>query len=375
MKITNREREILRLINSNPMISQDQLAEKLDITRSSVGVHISNMVKKNLIKGRGYVTQSEPYVSVIGGSNIDLQGSSDNPLVLNDSNPGEISMSAGGVGRNIAENLSRISIATKMFSYVGADALGEFLIEKTQSANVDTSFIKKHSTLPTSQYLSVLDDNNDMLVSISDMRIISEMSIEDLKSCSNTLNQSSVIVIDTNIPTKVIQYITDEYSHIPLFLDPVSIAKTSKIINIIGKFHTVKPNRLEAELITGIKITDKQSMLKAAQNIFNRGCKQIFITLGKEGVFYSDGIEHGHYCQRSIEVNSGNGAGDAFVAGIVYGFLKLNSIKKTAEYASAAAAIALKSKNTISDDISPRNIELILKESKDETKSLLRCPS
>ena len=46
MKITKRERELLRLIDSNPMISQDQLAQKLDITRSSVGVHISNMVKK-----------------------------------------------------------------------------------------------------------------------------------------------------------------------------------------------------------------------------------------------------------------------------------------------------------------------------------------
>jgi pseudouridine kinase len=151
-------------------------------------------------------------------------------------------------------------------------------------------------------------------------------------------------------------------------LDPVSIAKTSKIINIIGKFHTVKPNRLEAELITGIKINNKQSMLKAAQNILNRGCKQIFITLGKEGVFYYDGIEHGHHCQRNIEVKSGNGAGDAFVAGIVYGFLKLNSIKETAEYASATAAIALKSKNTISDDLSAKNIELILKENKIETK-------
>ena len=56
------------------------------------------------------------------------------------------------------------------------------------------------------------------------------------------------------------------------------------------------------------------------------------------------------------------------MAGIVYGFLKLNSIKKSAEYASAAAAIALKSKNTISDDISQRNIELVLRESKDEIK-------
>ena len=368
MKITKRERELLILINSNPMISQDQLAQKLDITRSSVGVHISNMVRKGLIKGRGYVTHSESYVSVIGGSNIDLQGSTDNPLALNDSNPGEISMSTGGVGRNIAENLSRISIPSKMFSYVGSDALGEFLIEKTQNANVDTSYIKKHNTLPTSQYLSVLDDNNDMLVSISDMRIINEMSIEDIKSWNNTLNQSSVIVVDTNIPTKVIQYITDEYSHIPLFLDPVSIAKASKIIDIIGKFHTVKPNRLEAELITGIKITDKQSMLKAAQNLFERGCRQIFMTLGSEGVFYYDGIEYGEYCQRNTEVNSANGAGDAFTAGIVYGYLKLDSIKKTAQYATAAAAIALKSRNTISDDMSSKNIELILKENKIETK-------
>ena len=48
--------------------------------------------------------------------------------------------------------------------------------------------------------------------------------------------------------------------------------------------------------------------------------------------------------------------------------IKLNSIKKTAEYASATAAIALKSKNTISDDLSAKNIELILKENKIETK-------
>ena len=125
-------------------------------------------------------------------------------------------------------------------------------------------------------------------------------------------------------------------------MDPVSIAKASKIIDIIGKFHTVKPNRLEAELITGIKITDNQSMLKAAQNLFERGCKQIFMTLGKEGVFYYDGIEYGEYCQRNTEVNSANGAGDAFTAGIVYGFLKLDSIKKTAKYATAAAVNSVK---------------------------------
>jgi pseudouridine kinase len=305
---------------------------------------------------------AQPFVSVIGGLNIDLQGSSVNPLVFNDSNPGEIVMSAGGVGRNIAENISKLNINSKILSYVGNDALGDFVVNKSSLSGVDTSFIKKHSHLPTSQYLSVLDDNNDMLVSISDMRIIEEMTIQDIDKWNLTIEQSSAIVVDTNIPIPVIEYLTNKYSNIPLFLDPVSFAKTSKILKLIGRFHTVKPNRLETELISGVKITDNDSMLKAAKIIFDMGCKQIFITLGEDGVFYYDGENFGQYLHKGVNVISANGAGDAFTAGVVYGFLKLNGIKETAEFASAAAVIALRSANTISDDLSEERVKLLLKE-------------
>ena len=304
----------------------------------------------------------KPYVCVVGGLNIDLQGSSEAPLIFNDSNPGEIEMSAGGVGRNISENLARISIDSKILSYVGDDTLGDFVINKTKVANVDTSLLIKHSTLPTSQYLSLLDDNNDMLVSISDMRIIDEMSIQDIIKWKDELNNSSAIVVDTNIPVEVIEYVVEHFSQIPLFLDPVSFAKTSKILHIIGKFHTVKPNKLEAELISGIKIEDDKSMLSAAQKIFEMGCKQIFITLGRDGVFYYDGDEHGHHLHQGVKMMSANGAGDAFTAGVVYGFLNLNSIKKTSQFASAAAVIALQSKSTISESLSVHNIKLLLKD-------------
>ena len=305
---------------------------------------------------------AQPFVSVIGGLNIDLQGSTDNPLVFNDSNPGEITMSAGGVGRNIAENIAKLNIHSKILSYVGNDALGDFVVNKSKASGVDTSLIKKDSHLPTSQYLSVLDDNNDMLVSISDMRIIDEMTIQDIQNWDQAIAQSSAIVVDTNIPIPVIEYLTDEYSNIPLFLDPVSFAKTSKIVKLIGRFHTVKPNRLETELISGVKITDNDSMLEAAQKIFDMGCKQIFITLGEEGVFYYDGKDFGLYLHEDANMISANGAGDAFTAGVVYGFLNLNSIKETAEFASAAAVIALRSANTISDELSEERVQLLLKE-------------
>lgn len=305
---------------------------------------------------------TQPFVSVIGGLNIDLQGSSENPLVFNDSNPGEIVMSAGGVGRNIAENISKLNIHSKILSYVGNDALGDYVVKKSRLSGVDTTLIKKDSSLPTSQYLSVLDDNNDMLVSISDMRIIEEMTIQDIDNWDQTIGQSSAIVVDTNIPIPVIEYLTEKYSKIPLFLDPVSFAKTSKILKLIGRFHTVKPNRLETELISGVKITDKDSMLIAAQKIFDMGCKQIFITLGEDGVFYYDGENFGQYLHKGANMISANGAGDAFTAGVVYGFLKLNGIKETAEFASAAAVIALRSANTISDDLSEERVKLLLKE-------------
>ena len=88
---------------------------------------------------------TKPYVCVIGGLNIDLQGSSDKPLVFNDSNPGEVAMSAGGVGRNIAENISKLNIHSKILSYAGNDALGDYVIDQSRASKVDTSLVIKHS--------------------------------------------------------------------------------------------------------------------------------------------------------------------------------------------------------------------------------------
>ena len=94
--MTNREQEILDLINKNPMISQNEIAETLGITRSSVAVHISNLIKKGYILGRGYIVRSNSYVAVVGGANIDIQGIPYDKLIYRDSNPGKVKFSLGG---------------------------------------------------------------------------------------------------------------------------------------------------------------------------------------------------------------------------------------------------------------------------------------
>lgn len=73
---------------------------------------------------------NKTYVTVIGGSNIDIQGFPKNKLLMNNSNPGEINISLGGVGRNIAENICRLGISTKLISALGNDTYGNLILSK-----------------------------------------------------------------------------------------------------------------------------------------------------------------------------------------------------------------------------------------------------
>ena len=116
--MTQRERQILQLIERNPMISQQQLAEELGITRSSVAVHISNLTKKGCIAGKGYVLHSGTYAVVVGGVNVDIGGRSAAPLVAADSNPGTVTVSLGGVGRNIAHKLSLLGRCLHFYLFI-----------------------------------------------------------------------------------------------------------------------------------------------------------------------------------------------------------------------------------------------------------------
>ena len=119
--MTQRERQILRWIEENPLISQQELADKAGIARSSVAVHISNLMKKGHIAGKGYIVSSAPYAVVVGGVNMDIGGVSAGPLVPADSNPGAVRMSLGGVGRNIAHNMALLGVDTRLLTAFGDD--------------------------------------------------------------------------------------------------------------------------------------------------------------------------------------------------------------------------------------------------------------
>ncbi|MGL5989448.1 carbohydrate kinase [Cetobacterium sp.] len=359
--MTNREKEILNWIEENPLISQSELATKANITRSSVAVHISNLIKKGKIIGKGYIIQKKKFVSIIGGTNIDISAHSYQFLKDYDSNPGKVSTSFGGVGRNIADNLSRLSQDVELVTVFGDDFNSNEIIKncKYLGIGVSNSLIIPNSAIST--YISILDNNNDMKIAIAAMDLYEHITINFIKSIKEVLEESKVCVLDTNIPEKTIEYIVNNFD-IPIFLDCVSTTKAIKVKNIIGKFHTIKPNKIEAEELSGIKITDEISLKECADFFIKKGVKQIFISLGENGVFYSNGKTYGHIEALKKEIINTTGAGDAFMAGVVYSFLENFDIVDSCKNGIACSSIAISSHKTISDNISLENMNSIREE-------------
>ena len=349
--MTQRERQVLQLIEADPMISQQGIADRLGITRSSAAVHISNLMKKGCIAGKGYVLRSGSYVVVVGGVNVDIGGRAFAPLVSADSNPGRVSVSLGGVGRNIAHNMSLMGLDVRLLTAYGDDLHGERVAASCSGLGIDLSHALRVSGGTTSTYLYLSDPAGEMALAVSDMSICDKITPAYLAANLPILQNAQVIVADTNIPAETLQYLAETVT-VPLFVDPVSTAKAEKLRPILSHIHTLKPNRLEAELLSGVQITNRADMEKAADALIAMGVHRMFISLGADGVFAAMGNQKLWLPNIPGHMVNTTGCGDAFMAALVWAYLEGSDLETTAKAGLAAGSIALESPETINPKMS-----------------------
>lgn len=354
--MTQRERQILQLIESDPLISQQDIAKKLGITRSSVAVHISNLTKKGCIAGRGYVLRSGSYAVVAGGVNVDIGGRSFAPLVAADSNPGTVSISLGGVGRNIAHNLALLGTDVHLLSAYADDVNGERVAASCSELGIDLSHALRVLGGTTSTYLYLTDEKGEMALAVSDMEICKKITPAYLAAQLPLLQNAQVVVADTNLPEESLQYLADNCTA-PLFVDPVSTVKAKKLLPVLGKVHTLKPNRLEAELLSGVAIRTRADLDRAADVLMSKGLHRLFISLGSEGVYAAMGQQRLVLPNLPGSMVNTTGCGDAFMAALVWAYLEGMDLEQTALAGLAAGSIAMESSQTINPALSASAVQ------------------
>ena len=289
-------------------------------------------------------------VTVIGGVNMDVSATMNNDFVAGDSIPGKVSMSCGGVAHNIAHNLCLLGHEVQFVTVFGGDVFGKMCREACMGAGFGLSQSAVLTDARNGMYLCVNDNCGDMVAAVVDNDIMQEMTPDFIASRIDAVNQSTMVVADTNLSTEALRYLVD-HSTAPLVVDTVSTVKAARIVDALKqssnrRMHTLKLNRQEALSVTGC-----ESVQEAALSLVALGVEHVFVTLGDEGVFYCSQDAQHCYDAPSVKVVNTTGAGDAFVAGIVHGFLLGLPIEQVVQVGQKAAAAALMTLKTVNSDI------------------------
>ncbi|MFA9465983.1 MAG: PfkB family carbohydrate kinase [Velocimicrobium sp.] len=353
--MTERETQIFKWIKENPMISQQEIADRANITRSSAAVHISNLMKKGMIRGKGYVLQEENYSTVVGAVNVDISGTPNQKLVNADSNPGKMTISFGGVGRNIAENISRLGGQVEMITVLGDDFYAAEIEKSCRTLGIQLQHTLRVACENTSTYLCINDNKGDMEVAINDMSIYEKLTPEYLEDKMAIINKGRQVIIDANIPEETIKYLADKAT-VPILAEPVSTKKAMKFASVLDKIFLLKPNQLELELLSGITIENEKELQRAMDVLLDRGVKHLMVSMGSQGVYYGSIKGKMHYPCLPCQVVNTTGCGDALMGAMAWGMQNEESVSQAITYGLAAASICIEHQGAISQELTAKNL-------------------
>lgn len=260
--------------------------------------------------------------------------------------------------KNIAENLSKLGVKSEFLTIIGDDGYSKELKEKLDALGIVYSNSKFLTNSSLSQYISLLDENNDLFTAISSMAVFEELDVEFFERKIEYLKHFKYIVMDTNLNEDVLKYICENCKNSKIIVDCVSRKKSLKLKGVLEYLYMIKPNIHEAEEITGLKYdSNVNTLLKFGEYFIEKGIKKVFISLGKDGIFYCDKNIYGIVkLQDDIEVINASGCGDSAISGMIYGDIKELSIEEIAKLGISAGSITAQSKDTVSKEINEENI-------------------
>lgn len=307
-----------------------------------------------------------PYIVGVGAANADIHGRSRAAVNLKDSNPGTMRVSVGGVTRNILENAARLGLDARLVSAVGGDVFGRLILARSAAAGMDVSNVLVLPDAASSTYMTVLEPSGEMLVAVSDMSILAQLPEAYLAERTPLLRGAAAIACDPSLPEGTILRLLALAGETPVFVDPVSTAYARKLLPHVGRFHTVKPNRMELSILAELDAVEDAALKPAIARLLEKGCRRVYVTLGPEGCCYGDasGLFLRAKLRPIARMENATGAGDAFTAATIYGHVHALPPEETLNLALAAGSVAIRSAETVSPEMSiPLLRETILRDS------------
>lgn len=253
---------------------------------------------------------------------------------------GTFYMNPGEKGANQAIAAARLGAEVTLISKVGYDLFGLQAMEIYKTEKINTDFIFTDQKNPSGVALISVDSfgENSIIVAPGASRSLSK---EDIDKAKEKIKEADIILMQLEIPLETVEYaavIANKYGK-KVILNPAPASTLSDIF--LQNVHIILPNRIEAEMLSGIKVTDAESAHRAAQAIGEKGIENVIITLGKDGAYVKEKDTYTLIPSKQVETIDTTGAGDVFCGAFSVYLAEQHSISESVQFANAAAALAV----------------------------------
>ena len=298
---------------------------------------------------------NEKPVLVIGTSGLDMVGRLSGDPEEGTSTPASIRFAFGGVARNVAENLARLSQPCILLSAVGDDPQGRGLMDVLREAGVDISHMQVLPGQTTGAYLAVVDSRGRLRMALDDMTPLRALTPEFLKAEEALFRSAGMVFLDANLSPETIAEAVRlaRKAGIPISADPTSRHLASRLTPHLRDLYLVTPNAREAEILLGrpMRLEDPSEAVAAAQELVARGVCIAVISLEEFGVAYATREGRGHIPALHTVIVDPTGAGDALTAAVLFAVLNDIPIDEAVRLGISAASLTLRSKQTVIPDL------------------------
>ncbi len=289
-------------------------------------------------------------ITVIGGANIDISAKYSSAVAAaGDSNQGQISTSAGGVARNIAENLARLGSAVQLITGLGDDGFSVSVRASLNLPLLDLSACYAPPNTPSDSYLSLYDMKGELVSAVNQMRLVNKLTPSYLQRFETQITGATLIIADCNLPPDTIYWLAVLPDRPTLFFDGVSMEKITRLQSCLDRIDGLKCNRLEAAALLNCSVRATPDQLVA--DLHQRGVDIVLLSLGSEGVQLGRAGQQLHFplLEPPQTIASVAGAGDALLAGFLHSHFNGASDEAAMHFGLRAAQLSL----TCTDAVHP----------------------
>ena len=227
-------------------------------------------------------------VAVFGSMNMDLSVACERMPRAGETVGGSgFITNAGGKGANQAVAAARLKGNVHFIAKTGNDLFGKRSIEQYEDEGIHVENIYSDPTLPSGVALIMVDMNGENSIAIAS-GANGSLSPEDIRKAQLTIEKGNILLMQLEIPIETVEYAAQIASEqgIKVILNPAPARALSN--KLLQNLYMIIPNETEAEILSGVKVTDWESARKAADIISAKGVDIVVITLGSKGALIKE---------------------------------------------------------------------------------------